>query len=86
MHDERVLDEIEHSIQEAGEAADTGAIAVGNEQQGDHRTAGDAASLRHMIEPQLMQQDGKRKHQGDIDQHACRELDAACIKKKQNQQ
>ena len=77
MHDKGVLHEIYHAVDEPRETADACAIPIGEEEQRHHRPERHAAALRHVEYAQLMEHDRQCQHEGDIDEHACREMDAA---------
>ena len=77
VHDERILHEVYHAVDEAREAANARSIPIGEEEQGHHRPECHAAALRHVEKAQLMEYDGQREHERDIDEHVRREADAA---------
>ena len=77
MKDECVLHEVYHTVEEPCKTADTCAVAIGEKEQRHHCSERDAAALRHVKEPQLMENNGQRQHQRDIDEHTRREPDAA---------
>lgn len=85
MHDERVLDDVDESVEEAGERADAGPIAVREQEQRDHGTERDTAALRHVEDADLVQHNRQREHQRDIDDRARCQADVARVEPAEDQ-
>ena len=76
MQDVRVLNHIDEAEEEAAQGTDARSVAVGKQQQRHHAAERDAAALGHVIETDLMQDDGEAEHQGDVDDEMNAEFDA----------
>ena len=85
MDDEGVLDDVDEAVEEAGERADAGPIAVREQEQRDHGTERDTAALRHVEDADLVQHDRQREHQRDIDDRARCQADVARVEPAEDQ-